>query len=114
MRQRQVKARRDKDKTRTVQSISDLEVAFLCFTEILLHKMNEQGMTRDDLAQKVGLPLKLIDRLFRDGGLITFGQAADMARAVGCQFAPTFSPTAFGVYAEVERQTLPKLAVAFG
>lgn len=70
------------------ETVYDSEIAFLIFAELIASKMESQGLTYLDFANKIGRTVDYVERLFTVGGLITFAEVCEMARAVGFVFAP--------------------------
>lgn len=52
-------------------------------SEFIARKMDERGMSRHDVAERCGLSLKVLDRVFRDSSKMKLSTLASLRHAIG-------------------------------
>lgn len=69
-----------------------LEQTLLDFTDTISYEMEKQGMTRSELAEKIGKKPPTITRILRGHHNMTFKTAVEIAAALGFKINLNFAP----------------------
>lgn len=69
-----------------------LEGAVLSFTEDMLKIMDDQGMSRSELARRIGTSPAYITKILRGSTNFTFESVVKIAMALECEFKPQLKP----------------------